>query len=359
MNHDGTSAQRPLCVALLFGGLSSEHEVSRVSACTFADNMDPEKYDLVKIGITKEGRWLYTEATTAQMADGSWEDLPGNMPCAISPDRSDHGAILFTPAGHVEKLYIDVVIPALHGLWGEDGTVQGLLELAGVPVVGCGTLASAMAMDKHRAHLLAAAAGVPCPRGAVFRRGAAPEDLAATAAALGYPLFCKPVRAGSSFGVTRVEGPEGLPVAAAVAFAHDDELLLEAAAAGHEVGCAVLGEPGGLTVGAVDWVELAGGFFDYHEKYTLETAALRCPAPLPPADTARVQAAARTVYEALGCRGFARVDFFLEADGRLLFNEVNTIPGLTAHSRFPTMMAAAGVGFRDLINGLVAREVGA
>ena len=147
-------AARPLCAALLFGGLSSEHEVSRVSAGTFADNMDPEKYELIKIGITKEGRWLYTEATSAQMADGSWEELPGNMPCVLSPDRADHGAILFTPSGHVEKLHLDVVIPVLHGLWGEDGTVQGLLELAGLPYVGCGVLASAVCMDKAVANAL-------------------------------------------------------------------------------------------------------------------------------------------------------------------------------------------------------------
>ena len=144
-------AARPLCAALLFGGLSSEHEVSRVSAVTFAEHMDPERYELIKIGITKEGRWLYTEATSAQMADGSWEQLPGNMPCVLSPDRADHGAILFTPSGHVEKLHIDVVLPVLHGLWGEDGTIQGLLELAGIPYVGCGVLASAVCMPTLRA----------------------------------------------------------------------------------------------------------------------------------------------------------------------------------------------------------------
>ena len=148
MNPNANPAARPLCAALVFGGLSSEHEVSRVSAGTFADNMDPARYELIKIGITKEGRWLYTEATSAQMADGSWEDLPGNMPCVLSPDRADHGAILFTPSGHVEKLHIDVVVPVLHGLWGEDGTIQGLLELAGIPYVGCGVLASAVCMPR-------------------------------------------------------------------------------------------------------------------------------------------------------------------------------------------------------------------
>ena len=150
-----------MCVVLLFGGMSSEHEVSRVSAGTFVDQLDRQRYKLLTIGITKEGRWLYTEADSAQMADGSWEELPGNMPCVLSPDRADHGLILFTPAGQVEKVHVDVVIPVLHGLWGEDGTVQGLLELAGIPYVGCGVLASAVCMDKAVANALFDAAGIP------------------------------------------------------------------------------------------------------------------------------------------------------------------------------------------------------
>ena len=142
-------SEEKLCVVVLFGGMSSEHEVSCVSAGTFVDNLDPSRYEVLTVGITKEGRWLCTEASSAQMADGSWEELPGNMPCVISPDRADHGMILFAPSGQVEKLHVDVVIPALHGLWGEDGTVQGLLELAGIPYVGCGVLASAVCMDRR------------------------------------------------------------------------------------------------------------------------------------------------------------------------------------------------------------------
>ena len=194
-------AARPLCAALLFGGLSSEHEVSRVSAVTFAEHMDPERYELIKIGITKEGRWLYTEATSAQMADGSWEQLPGNMPCVLSPDRADHGAILFTPSGHVEKLHIDVVLPVLHGLWGEDGTIQGLLELAGIPYVGCGVLASAVCMDKAVANALFACHGIPHCAWAAYTRAqleADPAGIAAhLAATLGWPIFVKPATAGS------------------------------------------------------------------------------------------------------------------------------------------------------------------
>ena len=156
-----SDSEHKMCVVVLFGGMSSEHEVSRVSAGTFVDQLDRQRYELLTIGITKDGRWLYTEATSAQMADGSWEELPGNMPCVVSPDRADHGLILFTPAGQVEKVRADVVIPVLHGLWGEDGTVQGLLELAGIPYVGCGVLASAVCMDKAVANAMFDASGIP------------------------------------------------------------------------------------------------------------------------------------------------------------------------------------------------------
>ena len=159
---------KPMCVVVLFGGMSSEHEVSRVSAGTFVRNLDRTKYEVLTVGITKEGRWLYTEANAAQMADGSWEELPGNMPCVISPDRADHGMILFAPTGQVEKLNVDVVIPVLHGLWGEDGTVQGLLELAGIPYVGCGVLAAWIKRWPMRCLSTAASpirSGCPAPGG--------------------------------------------------------------------------------------------------------------------------------------------------------------------------------------------------
>ena len=190
-----------LCVVVLFGGMSSEHEVSRVSAGTFVDNLDRARYEVLTVGITREGRWLCTEATSAQMADGSWEELPGNMPCVISPDRADHGMILFTPSGQVEKLHVDVVIPALHGLWGEDGTVQGLLELAGIPYVGCGVLASAVCMDKAVANALFEANGVPHTRWLAADRWEIESDLEGVCEGvekkLGWPVFVKPANAGS------------------------------------------------------------------------------------------------------------------------------------------------------------------
>ena len=353
-----SDSEHKMCVVVLFGGMSSEHEVSRVSAGTFVDQLDRQRYELLTIGITKDGRWLYTEATSAQMADGSWEELPGNMPCVVSPDRADHGLILFTPAGQVEKVHVDVVIPVLHGLWGEDGTVQGLLELAGIPVVGCGVLASALCMDKDVAHRLVQAAGVAVPPSILFRAGEGLDTLPERTASLTYPLFVKPARAGSSFGITKVEEPGVLAEAVTAALAHDSKVVIEEAVPGFEVGCAVLGNEV-LTVGHVDEIELSGGFFNYTEKYGLITSSIHMPARISQEKETEIQVTAQLIYRALECSGFARVDLFLTPDGRIVFNEVNTIPGFTAHSRYPNMMRSIGLEFGPLLDRLIGLAVDA
>lgn len=327
-------------ILILYGGCSTEHGVSLESARAVLEHLDGRKYQPLPVRISRKGRWTFQ-----------------GRPCALRLDRGAAALLLLDGGG--EALEFDAAFPILHGKNGEDGTVQGLLELAGVPVVGCGTLSSALCMDKHRAHLLAALAGAAVPRGAVFAKGASREALEAAAESLGYPLFVKPVRSGSSFGVTRVERPEQLAGAAEEAFRHDREILLEEAVPGFEVGCAVLGNPGEtpLTVGAVDEIQLSGGFFDFDEKYTLRTSAIHCPARISPEKAAEIQEAARAVYAALDCRVFTRVDFFLTPEGRVVFNEVNTIPGFTAHSRYPAMMRAAGLDFPALLDRLL--ELGA
>ena len=212
-----SDSEHKMSVVVLFGGMSSEHEVSRVSAGTFVDQLDRQRYELLTIGITKKGRWLYTEADSAQMADGSWEELPGNMPCVLSPDRADHGLILFTPAGQVEKVHVDVVIPVLHGLWGEDGTVQGLLELAGIPYVGCGVLASAVCMDKTVANAMFDASGIPHTKWLSATRWEIESDpdgvCDGAIAKLGWPIFVKPANAGSSVGITKAHDRDELKAA--------------------------------------------------------------------------------------------------------------------------------------------------
>lgn len=336
-------------ILVLFGGCSTEYEVSLHSAYAVLSHIDPSRYVPLPVGITREGRWLYYTGGLAHLEDGSWPRQAADcVPCTLSLDRGERALLL--PDG--SRLTFDAAFPVLHGKNGEDGTVQGLLELTGTPIVGCGTLCSALCMDKDRSHKLAALAGVRVPAGRVFRRGEPLDRMARAAERLGCPVFVKPVRAGSSFGITKVERGEQLPAAVEEAFTHDGEILLEEAVPGFEVGCAVMGN-GELTVGELDEIELSDGFFNYEEKYTLKTSRIYCPARIPAEKAAEIKEAARTIYRALGCRVFARVDLFLTPDGRIVFNEVNTVPGFTSHSRYPTMMQAAGVSFEELVTRLI------
>ena len=347
-----------MCVVLLFGGMSSEHEVSRVSVGNFVNNIDREKYEVLTVGITKEGRWLYTEATAAQMADGSWEDLAGNMACVISPDRADHGMILFTPEGHVEKVHVDVVIPVLHGLWGEDGTVQGLLELAGIPYVGCGVLASAVCMDKAVANALFEANGVPHTRWLAADRWEIESDLEGVCDGverkLGWPVFVKPANAGSSVGISKVSSRDELKKAIDLALENDRKVVFEAFVDGQEVECAVIGSdpavatrPGEILAGAE--------FYTYDDKYKNGVSQVVIPAKLPEEKLDEVKTYAAMAYTALGCEGLARCDFFVEKDtGRVLINEINTLPGFTPISMYPKLMEHEGIPVPALIDRLIA-----
>ena len=324
-------------ILILYGGCSSEYGVSLQSAQAVLDHLNPQRWQALPVHITRTGQWTYE-----------------GLPCALRLDRG-RAALLLADG---RELPFDGAFPVLHGKNGEDGTLQGLLEMAGVPVIGCGTLSSALCMDKDRAHKLAALAGVRVPRGKVFTGDGAPAELETCARELGFPLFVKPVRSGSSFGISRVTRAEELAEAVSAAFDHDREVLLEEAVPGFEVGCAVLGDPPALTVGAVDEIELSGGFFDFDEKYSLKPSAIHCPARIPPEKAREIQEAAKTVYTALDCRGFARADFFLTPAGEVVFNEVNTIPGFTAHSRYPSMMKAIGLDFTALLDRLIELGVG-
>jgi len=341
-------------VAVLFGGCSPEYSVSLESAGAVIAHMDPARYTPIPVGIDRDGEWSLFTGTVEEICSDTWHAGEHCIPAAVSPSRKRHELLLLRPEG-IERLPIDVAFPVLHGRNGEDGTVQGVFELAGIPLAGCGVLPSALCMDKDRSHRLAAAAGVAVPRGRTFAPG---EEEAALAWAeeLGGDVFVKPVRAGSSYGITRVRGREGLQEAFRRALEYDDQVILEETIAGFEVGCAVLGD-GPLTIGEPDEIELQGDFFDFTEKYTLKTSQIHVPARISAGMAARVKEEAGTVYRALGCRGFARVDFFLEPGGRLVFNEVNTIPGFTAHSRYPSMMAAAGMSFEAVISAAIEQAV--
>lgn len=344
-----------LNVAVIFGGCSPEYSVSLESAHAVVTHMDRTRYNPVLIGISSAGNWYHFTGEAEKIRLDTWNTPADCTPALVSPDR-DSRALLVLKNGAVEKITLDAAFPVLHGCNGEDGTVQGLFELAGIPLVGCGVLASALCMDKDRAHKLAQAAGVTIPSSTVLTKENSTEDAFACADKLGYPLFVKPLRAGSSYGITKVTGRDELPTAIKLAFEYDSHIILEEAISGFEVGCAVLGNDT-LTVGELDEIELADGFFNFTEKYTLKTSAIHVPARIPTIKAAEMKETAQRIYKALGCQGFARVDMFLDSSGRVVFNEVNTIPGFTAHSRYPSMMKAIGMSFEQVISNVIELAV--
>lgn len=338
-------------ILFLFGGCSTEHEVSLHSAYAILSHVDTTRFTPILVGITQQGHWLYYTGELSRLEDGTWQQYGAKcIPCLPVVDRGVHTILLLDNIN--QHLSFDAVFPILHGKNGEDGTIQGLFELTNTPIIGCGTLSSALCMDKDRAHQLAALAGVRVPMSHVFHCNDSFAQMETAAEQLGYPVFVKPVRAGSSFGITKVICKQGLYSAVKNAFQHDSAVIMEETISGFEVGCAVMGNEE-LTVGLVDEIELSKGFFDYEEKYTLKTSSIHCPARISKKKAAEIQEIAKKIYQALDCRVFARVDFFLTPNGEIVFNEVNTIPGFTSHSRYPNMMKGIGFSFEQLVNHLI------
>lgn len=339
-------------VLIIFGGCSSEYEVSLQSAYSVVSNMDPNKYESILIGITRDGKWSRYYGDIKKIARNLWHsDTDKCIPVLVSPDRSSHKLFELSVAG-VRETSFDIAFPVLHGKNGEDGTVQGLLELAGIPIVGCGTLTSALCMDKDRAHKLIRQAGIRIPLSATFSKGIGIDKILSAARRLKYPLFVKPVKSGSSIGITKVYEEKQLPEAADNAFNFDDRIIIEENISGFEVGCAVLGNEE-LLIGELDEIEIDADFFNYEEKYTLKSSQIHMPARLDRDIAIKIKDAAAKIYRILGCRGFARVDMFLTPDRKIIFNEVNTIPGFTSHSRYPNMMKGIGLQFADIIDKLI------
>ncbi len=337
-------------IVLLFGGCSPEYEVSLCSAAAVLRGLNPARYDVIPVGITRKGEWYRCTCDADTIEAGGWLDTPLTR-AALSPDRAVHGLIEWDENG-VRMTRVDVVFPMLHGANGEDGTVQGLCELAGIPYVGCGVLGSAACMDKEVAHTLAEAAGIRVPRSAILYKEDAALPFERTAG-LTFPLFVKPANAGSSYGITRVEKTEELPAAVELAFAFDRKVVVEEEIPGFEVGCAVLGN-GELLIGEVDEIELKQRWLDYEEKYGNRTAEIHLPARISQESREKIRETAGVLYRALCCRGFARVDMFLTPAGDVVFNEINTIPGFTSHSRYPKMLLSAGLSFEEIVERLIA-----
>lgn len=342
-----------LNLAVVFGGTSEEHPVSVKSAREVAKSLDRDKYVPHFVAITRDGTWRLCDHP-----DDDWEHGAGR-PVTLPPDKGVHGLVVLD-GERSTTIRLDAVFPVLHGRHGEDGAVQGLLELSGIPYVGCDIQSSALCMDKSLAYLVARSAGVPTPTVRTASATVAPETELLDA--LTYPVFVKPARSGSSFGVTKVESSAELTAAIEMAGKFDDKVLIEDAVAGTEVGCAILGNSVGnsdeLFAGEVDQIRVSHGLFQIHQEADPESGSenstIVVPADIPSETRARVQETAKTVYRALGCRGLARVDLFLADDGTLVLNEVNTLPGLTSYSRYPRMMAAAGLSLGDVIDRVVA-----
>jgi D-alanine-D-alanine ligase len=341
-------------VAVVYGGRSTEHGVSTVSAGSVLGALDPDKYDVVTVGITRAGKWVLTEVDAAQLTITS-DGLPavGTGAGVVLPPDPTGSALLRTAAGP-DLGGVDVVFPVLHGRFGEDGTIQGLLEMAGIPYVGAGVLASAAGMDKAITKKLLAADGLAVGRYLVVRRAEAPDP--ALVDALGYPVFVKPARAGSSIGITKVRAGAELADALAEAFAHDDKVLIEAGVTGREIECGVLQHPDGRVeaslpaeirlVGSHDW-------YDFEAKYLDDACEFDIPAKLDDDVTAALQDLAVRAFRALEGSGLARVDFFVTEDGEAIVNEVNTMPGFTPISMYPRMFAASGVPYPQLLDTLI------
>ena len=375
-----TDFERPR-VLIVFGGRSSEHEVSCATAAGILRAIDRDKWDVVPLGITKDGQWVPASDDPAllEFKDGKGQSVEaGATRVALTPgggslvelsydgDPADPGARV---VGARDLGRVDIVLPLLHGPYGEDGTIQGLLEMAEVRYVGCGVASSAVSMDKHLTKVVLAGAGIDVGRWELITPLQWEADQGAClerAAALGFPVFVKPCRAGSSVGISKVESREGLAVAVKEAQNHDPRVIVEAGVVGREVECGVLG-------GRSDWrsataplgeIEVPDGeFYDYEHKYVDDVVGLVCPAEVAPAYEERVRETALRAFDALECEGLARVDFFLDEDSRtVLVNEVNTMPGFTPISMFPQMWAAAGVDYPSLIDALLeeaaARTVG-
>ncbi len=346
---------KKLSVCILFGGVSPEHEVSLRSAESVLNNIDHDRYNVFPVGITREGDWvLYTGKDYSLLPSGEWKDYPGNRRAAISPVRGQ--GLLSFEGDCVVRERIDVVFPVLHGENGEDGTIQGLLQLAGIPYVGPHVSASAVAMDKTLTKLVADRAGIPQAAWELVSRSELDCHMDAIVARLearfAYPMFVKPAGTGSSVGVSKAADRDALTHGLLSAAVYDKKVLVEEFIRGREVEVAVMGNdsPVASVCGEID---SGAEFYDYEAKYITDTSVAYIPARISEQISEQVRDMAVRVYQAVGCRGLSRVDFFVTEEGQVVFNEINTIPGFTSISMYPKLFAASGIPYAQLIDELL------
>lgn len=341
-------------IAVLFGGQSSEHIVSCMSAANVIEQIDTLRYDLILIGITEDGHWVKAESVE-DIRSGAWKE--SKVEAVISPDATKQ-CVIFTENGVSSQQRIDVAFPVLHGLFGEDGTVQGLFELARIPYVGCGVLASAVSMDKLYTKIIVDDLGIRQADYVPVMSWKMNKDMDGVVKQIeekfAYPVFVKPSNAGSSKGVSKAENRAELVEGLLEAARHDRKILVEETIVGHEIECAVLG--GGqkpVQSSGVGEILAAAEFYDFEAKYYNEESRTVLGPELPGDSAEQVRKAAASIFNAVDGYGLARVDFFVTKDGEVVFNEINTLPGFTAISMYPMLWEAAGISKRDLINRLI------
>ena len=332
---------------ILFGGKSGEYEVSEMSAASVLSNIDTDKYNIIKIGITKDGRWFKTDASPEQIKSGEWDSMP-KQSAFLSPDTSHHGIFV---EGKLQN--VDVIFPVMHGDYCEDGCIQGLFELSGIPYVGPGVLATAAGMDKSETKLFAAASGVPQAKWYITSPAASEEEIEKIESEFSYPIFVKPCNAGSSLGISKAGNRAELEKAIAEAAKFDSKILCEEYIDGYEVECAVLGNED-TRASVVGQITPSNEFYDYSAKYIDNASGLTIPANIPEETAEKIREYAVTVFKALGCRGMSRVDFFvLRGSGEIKFNEINTLPGFTSISMYPKLWEKSGIPYSELIDKLI------
>lgn len=337
-----------LNVCVIFGGVSSEHDISRLSVKTVLNNIDTTKYDVYKVAITKEGKWLFFEGDAEKITEDNWLDYT-NGEAIISPDRSD-SALIRLNCGKAEKIHIDVIYPVLHGKYGEDGTIQGLFDMSGIPYTAAGCLGSAVCMDKCVAKILFEKAGIKQADWVQIKRGEA-IDYELIEKRLGYPVFVKPSSAGSSVGVTKVMKEEELKEAVDLALMHDYKVLIEEAICAREVEMAVMGNLDPVCADFAGEIKPAKEFYDFEAKYEDENSGLLIPAPISEETLEIIKDYAKRAYKICECRGYSRVDFFVEKNtGEVYLNEINTIPGFTPISMYPKLWENSGVSIKEVID---------
>lgn len=343
-------------LAVLFGGMSSEHEVSCVSASSVLKNLDKDKYEIYKVGMTKDGRWFLTDASEDEIADRSWEEKD-NTPAFISPDRGNSGIIVLEN-GEFRRYEIDCIFPVVHGRNCEDGVLQGLLDLSGIPYIGPGVASSACSMDKSITKLIISQTDVKQADFVLISADEVRNELEKACSKVEehfegvYPFFIKPANEGSSVGISKVHDRAELEKGLTLAATYDERILVEETIVGREIETAVLGNSD-PEVGRVGEVFAANEFYDYESKYNNIGSETKMVEDLPEEKIEEIKKAAVTVFNAMGCRCLSRVDFFLSDKNEVIFNELNTLPGFTSISMYPMMWDAAGLKYSDLLDKLV------